>query len=218
MVKSFLKNGEGACEGVPFLCQRPCSRAPSSLITTTISVDENTTIHCRRVAPTFRSRLMPATRSSKRKASPELLARQSRFSTSVTLYEVPDPSTAEPPVRRSKRAKVNQEEIPSIPESNATDPGSAESSTVVVKTEITTPKTRSAKSASPKKAKPIPQALAVPHPAPARWKEAYDTIKSMRERIVAPVDTMGCDQAQYQETDPKVRRLPPPSPLSRYAN
>ena len=55
-----------------------------------------------------------------------------------------------------------------------------------------------------KKAKPVQQALAVPHPAPPRWKEAYDAIKTMREHIVAPVDTMGCDQAQYKETDPKV--------------
>ena len=61
------------------------------------------------------------------------------------------------------------------------------------------------RNASPRKPKPVPTALRTPHPAPPRWKEAYDTIKRMRARIVAPVDTMGCDQAQFKETDPKVR-------------
>lgn len=65
-------------------------------------------------------------------------------------------------------------------------------------------------SASSKKRKPtskpktIPQALDVPHPAPAKWAEAYAAIKDMRSRIVAPVDTMGCEQAQLKERDPKV--------------
>lgn len=60
--------------------------------------------------------------------------------------------------------------------------------------------------ASPKKfkAKAIPQSLATPHPPPTTWRETYDTIKDMRSRFVAPVDTMGCDLAQYKETDPKV--------------
>ena len=60
------------------------------------------------------------------------------------------------------------------------------------------------KDASPRKPKRIPTALETPHPAPPRWAEAYDTIKRMRAHIVAPVDTMGCDQAQNKETDPKV--------------
>ena len=58
--------------------------------------------------------------------------------------------------------------------------------------------------ASPKKFKAIPQSLATPHPPPSNWRETYDTIKEMRSRFVAPVDTMGCDMAQFKETDPKV--------------
>lgn len=58
--------------------------------------------------------------------------------------------------------------------------------------------------ASPKKFKAIPQSLATPHPPPSSWRETYDTIKDMRSRFVAPVDTMGCDTAQHKETDPKV--------------
>ena len=58
--------------------------------------------------------------------------------------------------------------------------------------------------ASPKKFKAIPQSLATPHPPPSTWKETYDTIKDMRSRFVAPVDTMGCDRAQLKETDPRV--------------
>ncbi|KAI6094823.1 DNA glycosylase [Pisolithus croceorrhizus] len=63
------------------------------------------------------------------------------------------------------------------------------------------------KSRSPKKSKGIAQSLTVPHPAPDRWKEVYDTIKEMRSRIPAPVDTMGCDQAQWKEQDPKNSRF-----------
>ncbi|EDR10802.1 uncharacterized protein LACBIDRAFT_146613, partial [Laccaria bicolor S238N-H82] len=51
------------------------------------------------------------------------------------------------------------------------------------------------------------QALKTPHPEPERWKETYDTIKEMRSNFVAPVDTMGCDQAQFKESDPKSRRF-----------
>ncbi|KIJ63357.1 hypothetical protein HYDPIDRAFT_134499 [Hydnomerulius pinastri MD-312] len=64
-----------------------------------------------------------------------------------------------------------------------------------------------AKSKSPKKPKAIPQSLDVPHPPPTRWKETYDAIKKMRSRITAPVDTMGCDQAQLKEQDPKNQRF-----------
>ena len=32
-------------------------------------------------------------------------------------------------------------------------------------------------------------------------------IKEMRAKIVAPVDTMGCAQAQNKESDPKVRSI-----------
>ncbi|KAI6125317.1 DNA glycosylase [Pisolithus croceorrhizus] len=63
------------------------------------------------------------------------------------------------------------------------------------------------KSRSPRKSKVIPQSLAVPHPAPERWKEAHDAIKEMRSRVPAPVDTMGCDQVQWKEQDPKNNRF-----------
>ncbi|EJD06230.1 DNA glycosylase [Fomitiporia mediterranea MF3/22] len=46
-----------------------------------------------------------------------------------------------------------------------------------------------------------------PHPTPPRWKETYDAIKEMRKKYIAPVDTMGCEQAQLSEIDPKGRRL-----------
>ena len=59
-------------------------------------------------------------------------------------------------------------------------------------------------STSPKKQKLLRMNLDVPHPAPARWKEAYSAIQEMRSLYVAPVDTMGCDKAQVPETNPKV--------------
>jgi endonuclease III len=62
-------------------------------------------------------------------------------------------------------------------------------------------------SPSKKKQKPIPQSLATPHPAPAHWKEVYDTITLMRKDIVAPVDSMGCAMAGLSEESPKSQRL-----------
>lgn len=146
--------------------------------------------------------------SVKRNASPELLGRPSPYHASVTLYE-PDETT----LRRSKRVKVKEEagtldslKSTTVKKRNAV----SKATTSAVKVEdielkLVKSSSRIKTPSSPtKKAKVIPQSLAVPHPAPPRWKEAYDTIKRMREHIVAPVDTMGCDQAQYKETDPQV--------------
>jgi len=66
---------------------------------------------------------------------------------------------------------------------------------------------QSRQSKSPRKPKPIQLSLDVPHPAPSKWQETYDTIKQMRSRVLAPVDTMGCDQAQHKEQDPKNQRF-----------
>lgn len=139
---------------------------------------------------------------------------------------VSDGSTS---VRRSKRIKLEQTEYaapdqdenhsefsdsePSPPRKRKTrgNVKNAVASSSTVKVEevdvktIVTPTKKSKKQSSPRKPKPIQQVLAVPHPAPLQWKETYDTIKKMRENIVAPVDTMGCDQAQHKEQDPKVR-------------
>jgi endonuclease-3 len=46
--------------------------------------------------------------------------------------------------------------------------------------------------------------LGTPHPAPAKWRETYDLITSMRSRELADVDTTGCQLAQEGETDPVV--------------
>lgn len=154
-------------------------------------------------------RLISILLAMKRNASPVLLGIPSQYHPSVTLYE----PSAEPP-RRSKRIKVKEEVevvLPRITESKkaASTQKRVKKTVLKVEEEGTTGSTiaprLSTPSTSPRKAKPIPQFLAVPHPAPTGWKEAYDAIKQMREHIVAPVDTMGCEQAQYKETDPRVR-------------
>ncbi|KZT74068.1 DNA glycosylase [Daedalea quercina L-15889] len=58
-----------------------------------------------------------------------------------------------------------------------------------------------------KKPKATPQSSESAPSAPARWREAYDRIKGMRSRIVAPVDTMGAGAAQLGETVPKNQRF-----------
>lgn len=139
----------------------------------------------------------------KRVASSGLSGRPSPYHSSVILYE---PATDEP--RRSKRIKIKEEATVSTVESDGPNrPGN--NSKRVEKFVVKYDETQSSEgkiqgSVSPRKLKSVPQSLAVPHPAPSQWQEAYDTIKRMREHIVAPVDTMGCDQAQFKEVDPKV--------------
>ena len=162
---------------------------------------------------------------SRMKRNSSLISRRSSFNSNVALFETSEAAT----IRRSKRLKVlnssetlDQAQVPlakSPPSSDVDEgftvvPPKVSRKRRVAKAEVKSEEkvtTASAsgphkpkKDASPRKPKRIPTALETPHPAPPRWAEAYDTIKRMRAHIVAPVDTMGCDQAQNKETDPKV--------------
>jgi endonuclease-3 len=122
-----------------------------------------------------------------------LTAHASPFNSAVTLFQADDQSIP----RRSKRVKLEESILADL-EDTITDERDQP-------LENSAKKTANAKiSRSPTKRKPIPQTLKTPHPAPVRWREAYDAIKNMRSHIIAPVDTMGCDQAQLKEADPKV--------------
>jgi endonuclease-3 len=138
-----------------------------------------------------------------------LISQQSPANPSVTLFKLensdgdlePGPST---PPRRSKRVKV--EEVVKVEE--LVDGELPVSDTKAAPaTNKGKKKARSGRtpSASPQKPKAIKQALDKPHPAPEGWRETYDSIKEMRSRFPAPVDTMGCDTAKWKEMDPRVR-------------
>ncbi|KAJ7221509.1 DNA glycosylase [Mycena pura] len=134
-----------------------------------------------------------------RRTSTRLSSRVSPYNSGVTLYKVEEDATRPPATpRRQTRVKIELEEVqaepfpslsPDAPEKSSEEPT----------------KSLSRKSSSPKKVTPHKKALETPHPAPARWREMYDAIKTMRSEIDAPVDTMGCQMAQRHETDPKVR-------------
>ena len=162
---------------------------------------------------------MPAV---KRSASSELVGRPSVHHSSVTLYTPTssndhsgDVQATDLPDTRSKRAKIVKKEVSDVAVSQRTRgkrvvTAVATSSSIKLEHNETediglakVPQ-RLQRRKAPSKPKVVKQSLDIPHPAPGRWREAYDTIKQMRASIVAPVDTMGCDQAQYQETDPKV--------------
>lgn len=104
-------------------------------------------------------------------------------------------------VSKSEKDVEKQNLHGSLPISSSSEPSST--SNADFKSPKKGPKP-STSSPSKGKTKAIPQSLDVPHPAPSNWRETYNTIKSMRSRFVAPVDTMGCDQAQLKELDPKV--------------
>jgi endonuclease III len=138
-----------------------------------------------------------------------LTSQESPTNPSVTLFKLensdgdlePGPST---PPRRSKRVKV--EEVVKVEE--AVDGELPVSDTKAVPAaDKGKKKARSGRtpSTSPRKPKAIKQALDKPHPAPEGWRETYDSIKEMRSRFPAPVDTMGCDTAKWKEMDPRVR-------------
>jgi len=120
-------------------------------------------------------------------------------------------------LRRSKRIKVESDvpQDPSDVRSTLVKVEAIEETTLHVGPTVlskgakrrTTVRVKKEGSASPKKHKPIQQALETPHPPPARWSETYGTIKDMRSRIVAPVDTMGCSRAQLEETIPQNQRF-----------
>jgi len=133
-----------------------------------------------------------------------MTSRISEFNPQVTLFQ---PAEPEESPRRSKRARTELKAealtdledlklFSDVPES------SRKHEAYAVASASSTPQKREVK--APKKVKALRQVLDHPHPAPPNWKETYETIKKMRSRFVAPVDTMGCQQAQVKETDPKV--------------
>ncbi|KAG1865374.1 DNA glycosylase [Suillus subluteus] len=142
-----------------------------------------------------------------------LLARASPYHSAVTLIEAgnadqPSTSLSSSP-KPSKRIKLEVESKTSnISDRTRSTSLRKTSSTVKLEETVSEEDTSSrVKVKSPKKPKPIPQNLDTPHPAPPHWKEVYDSIKEMRAQTVAPVDTMGCEQAQHKEKDPKNRRF-----------
>ncbi|KAH0830164.1 hypothetical protein J3R83DRAFT_1513 [Lanmaoa asiatica] len=163
------------------------------------------------------------------------LSKASQYHSAVTLYhEAPSQDNIDSdaheaqagPSTPQRSSRVKQE--PTDPETPNLDvPGDAgkQARTKLTKKTRATPRGKRVKKEvsdseayreasqrrSPKKPtskpKAIPQTLEVPHPAPAKWADVYAAIKDMRSRIVAPVDTMGCDQAQLGEQDPKNQRF-----------
>ncbi|CDO71906.1 hypothetical protein BN946_scf184940.g53 [Trametes cinnabarina] len=162
-----------------------------------------------------------------KRGSSSLASRTSPYHASVTLFEPADDAADITP-RRSKRLKVERY-IEDSDERTSTTLQQADITQSSVgktrgkskptkvshvlqgkdsETSVSIPvPAKSQKLKSPRKPKPIPTALETPHPEPPHWRETYDAIKRMRSRIVAPVDTMGCDQAQLKEDDPKNQRF-----------
>ncbi|KZT11151.1 DNA glycosylase [Laetiporus sulphureus 93-53] len=168
--------------------------------------------------------------SAKRKASESpqgLIGRPSPYHPSVTLFQPNSEPSSSPTVplttRRSpRRQKIvkREDSMDSTEKSTVTGDTSALTNSTVLKSpkaatastssDVKPDSTTHAKASqggSPRKRKSASQASGAFHPAPPRWREAYDKIKEMRSRVVAPVDTMGCGRAQLFETIPKNQRF-----------
>lgn len=143
-----------------------------------------------------------------------LAAKASPYHSAVMLYEANDaPDSGEAQAgpsapRRSRHVKRESTE----PEASELDTWSDRNKTAQkptswrksVKPDSDASVKKKPKSKPTSKPKRIPQGLAIPHPAPEKWADVYDAIKTMRSRAIAPVDTMGCHLAQVGEREPKV--------------
>lgn len=89
------------------------------------------------------------------------------------------------PLRRLTRAQKP-------PQTNASVKTEAETPLRAVKEESGTPARtpKVKKDAKPRTSTPIKLKLDKPHPEPPRWRRQYELIEKMREKIVAPVDTL----------------------------
>jgi endonuclease-3 len=142
----------------------------------------------------------------KRAPSTRLAARVSSNDPSETLFEVEEESH-----RQSKRVKLDNLRRFKLTSSTSTTVPDledgiqrAESSEALMSKRSSRSNVRTKGTKPPPKHKRIQQSLDTPHPAPAKWGEVYDMIKSMRALELAPVDTMGCQLAGTPETDPVV--------------
>ncbi|KAG7086375.1 hypothetical protein E1B28_002335 [Marasmius oreades] len=149
-----------------------------------------------------------STRSSSR-----LAARASSCHPAVTIFELKEDPEPRRPAKRVKLEEGEDEFVQGssqdlVPKSETILEPMIERKTGSRKSkEGKEMKVDRSPSKSPRKSKPIPQSLKDPHPAPENWREVYDKIKEMRKNVIAPVDTMGCHQAQHAEKDPKNRRF-----------
>jgi endonuclease III len=121
------------------------------------------------------------------------------------LSSVPDDVEAEGPAKvvGTRKRKRGQNGFPS------TTIKVEKSKEVVVKEEALS----SAKTAKPKKARRIPAKKSVGADGsikvepPPNWEEVYALTRQMREAMIAPVDTMGCDTLADRNDTPRNQRF-----------
>ncbi|KAI5479324.1 endonuclease III [Pseudohyphozyma bogoriensis] len=121
-------------------------------------------------------------------------ATRSTYNSRVTLISAPETSTSttaidtKPAIRKRTRSTASLAADAATDYSDDVKPAKIE---------------KKPKVASPRKPPVFKVALDKAHPAPKRWEEAYEIIRKQREGIVAPVDTMGCEQGGRERTDEK---------------
>ncbi|KAJ8093384.1 alpha,alpha-trehalase nth1 [Marasmius tenuissimus] len=158
-------------------------------------------------------------RSISTRSSTRLATKASLYNSSVTLFELDTSTETETETERpTKRVKLEEhddsefvqgssQDLTPLAEETPKKRKKARKTTSVVAESKETMLASPSPSKTPRKQKPIRQSLEKPHPAPDHWQEVYEKIREMRRHIVAPVDTMGCDQAQSVEQNPQNKRF-----------
>jgi hypothetical protein len=105
---------------------------------------------------------------------------------SLAVRVKPEPPTT--PSRRFTRSqKTPQTDIAINAETNISPLKSVKDESA---TPARTPRIKKESTAKPRPSTPIKLKLDKPHPEPPRWRRQYELIEKMREKIVAPVDTL----------------------------
>ncbi|KAH9930841.1 DNA glycosylase [Fomitopsis serialis] len=172
---------------------------------------------------------VPRKRSSS--PQPELTRRTSTYHPAVTLFEFSTPqdlledAETECSPRRSKRLRTGADAVAKVEETIEGEAlernekiGGFDGATVIH--DMALPSLQSTSPGPSKGRKPLTDASSPRKRSkanlygqvstlsvPPMWREAYDRIKAMRSRIVAPVDTMGAGAAKLGETIPKNQRF-----------
>lgn len=140
---------------------------------------------------------------------PALRTRTSTRNAKVTLLSLEEPAPTTTPRKRAFKQEVDEtvsgqlERTVSTPKKAKQEPQTstrtprrsarqigAPAEEVEIEDMVATPASKPAKSPRPYTPTKVKLALDKPHPEPKNWRRQYELIEKMREKIVAPVDTL----------------------------
>ncbi|KAK4048714.1 alpha,alpha-trehalase nth1 [Microbotryomycetes sp. JL221] len=134
--------------------------------------------------------------------APAARVTRSQFNSRVTVYEPISHHTLSTPSTPPSAAISPRRSTRSTPRATSSSIKDEDEEFLELADEVKPRVKRRQSSASPRKPKPHVEKLDKPHPEPKKWLQQYEVIEQQRKRIVAPVDTMGCEQGGRDRNEP----------------